>query len=324
MRKILLTCVMSSVALAGCSGDKSAKDNSFQPNSQIQVVPAAQIANVQQAEEFPHVVNTPASQQYAAANQTNAMPQTTMSDVDGGSGTTLSAMTDQTVNAYNANNTQPAANNPSNMAIPSVNNPALPTPTANPTTTTVAQPSPAVVTTSIQTPVQSTPTTAPATNPMTTSTPAMTTAPATNPMQPAAQQPQTMPATTTTPVTTQTTSQTTINTTPVSEQYQALDAEKPTQSQTTVKSSNPYSNFENVAIPVTFSNSPYNQALKEFSGTSEKTTSTTAQPASTKQQQSGGGAVLANQPAPTNNGGSAPANSGSNNNTTGTMGGGSQ
>ncbi|MFN7096512.1 MAG: hypothetical protein ACK4PR_02970 [Gammaproteobacteria bacterium] len=253
MQKTLLTCALCLFALSACgSGDKN--KNNYQPNSKINVINTAQMTDAQQAQDFPNVNARPTPQQYAAADNTGATPPSTMSDTDDVESGSLAAMN---------TGAQPAP------MIPSGSNPLLPTPT-----------SPTAMTTPVTNPVTTQPITMPVSNPVTTQS---TTISVTNPV---VTQPSTMSVNN--PVTTQSTTiqkskpvvVQPVTSTPVIGQYQSLAAPQTNETTTVKPHANSYSNFDNLAIPVTFSNSPYNQALKTYNentstSTTEETTTTT-------------------------------------------------
>lgn len=357
MQKTILTCVLSSIALVGCgSGGKD--KNSYQSNSQVEVVTPSQMTAVQQQQEFPQVLPRG---QYAAATKTNAMPQTTMSDFDDDTNTQLSAMAAQPTSAQ------------ASEEIPSVSNPALPDSTitqsqaapanANMPSTGNQQVAPASESgMPNQTMIMPATTNTTPVSTITVSTPAATMAEGTAPTDTANNQTTVMPASTNTmtgtptqtnimpastaPVTNPNTMQSATlsnqtqaivqsnNTAPVSEQYEALEpteqAQQVQQEQqmqqmqqmqengtTVTPNTNSYSNFDNVATPVTFTNSPYNQALKAYTYSTENGSHVILGPST--EQPKGGGAILANQPPPqTTTTTIIPANTGYSNGSGGT------
>jgi len=166
MWKRVLTCTLGVILLSGCgSHDKPKVDDkdTFQPNSQLQVVPPSRVSVIQQQQEFPSRQRAVAPQ-YAQVETTTALPpsQMTVSDTDddfGASGMSLPAITGQptviesetvsTVTAPDRNTSvQPSSANPTPAAsvvvrpeIPPASNPVIAT---QPAVTPVSPPATAM------------------------------------------------------------------------------------------------------------------------------------------------------------------------------------
>ena len=274
MKKAILTGISLVVLLTACSsGDDSKKNReNFHPNSKVQLIPASQMETVQQEQDFPESKSTLANQQYADATATTAMKPVVISDVsdEGDSGTSLPAIT------------QP------NAPIQPISIPSAPAPTAVPTPAPSAAQNldsslaqlPSVSGNDFPPPVTAasgssdqTARTEGAGNllnnqsnnmPNTASAPQSASLSASAPQQPALMTNSTLSAQNRAIVQNSSPSSATIANPPVTESYESLDSQAAAPS----TSSTPYSSFDNVATPVTFTNSPYNSQLNSYGGSS--------------------------------------------------------
>ncbi|NNM60423.1 MAG: hypothetical protein HKM04_11505 [Legionellales bacterium] len=278
MKKSVCLGICLSILLTACSsGDKTDKNKQdFRPNSKVEVIPAAQMALAQQKQDFPESKANPAFQQYAEATNTTAMVPVDLPDGD--SGTSLPAMTEpnapiQPVSIPTTSFVQP-------ISLPSSAPAPVPVPVPAPNTNSTTNSSVAdgkmqsSATQNTQTPIQAPiQATSPVTNNNRTPTNDLPVGWSTKQNPSPSQNP--APATTATAQVTQTSAPVQ----PVIERYEALRQTKPStpkvvtqQAQTSVQapSSSAYANFDNVATPVTFTNSPYNMQLNSFNGSSQE------------------------------------------------------